>query len=141
MPLHSLVYVSIESRPMTVDDIRNILDKARAFNTSQDITGMLLYRGGYFIQALEGEKERVQALFDKIARDDRHQNVLKVYNAAINERAFGSWSMGFKDLDGIDPAGLEGYTDFLMQPITPQMIGDGSRAKAFLELFKEESTY
>lgn len=141
MSLHSLVYVSIESRPMSPEDIKDILDTARSFNKEQDITGMLLYRGGYFIQALEGEAERVQTLYNNIAKDDRHRNVLMVYNSPIEKRAFGSWSMGFKDLDGMNPDTLEGFTDFLTQPITPEMIGDGSRAKAFLELFKEEVNY
>jgi hypothetical protein len=139
--LISLVYVSFETRPMTAQDITDILTTARKFNTEQDITGMLLYRTGYFIQALEGEEDRVKALYQKIARDPRHRNVLMIYNGSITERSFTNWSMGFKNLDEVDPSKLEGYTDFLQSPASPEMIGDGSRAKAFLELFKEESTF
>jgi hypothetical protein len=102
---------------------------------------MLLYRSGYFIQALEGDAERVRALYDKIAKDPRHRNVLMVYNKPIEKRTFGSWSMGFKDVADVDPSKFEGYTDFLEQPITPELIGDGSRARAFLEMFKEELSF
>jgi hypothetical protein len=126
---------------MTAQDIQDILAKARAFNGANDITGMLLYRSGYFIQALEGDAERVRALYDKIAKDPRHRNVLMVYNKPIEKRTFGSWSMGFKDVADVDPSKFEGYTDFLEQPITPELIGDGSRARAFLEMFKEELSF
>jgi len=142
MSIISLVYVSVESHPMTSEDITDILTTARKFNGSQEITGMLLYRTGYFIQALEGETDRVNALYEKIARDPRHRNVLLIYKHLIEKRVFSEWSMGFKNLaDVVDVSKLEGYTDFLEKPITPEMIGDGSRAKAFLELFKHAENY
>ncbi len=141
MSIISLVYVSVETRPMTGEDITDILTTARNFNASQGITGMLLYRTGYFIQALEGEADRVNALYEKIANDPRHKNVLLIYKNPIQKRAFGEWSMGFKNLVDVDAGKLEGYTDFLEQPITPELIGDPSRAKSFLELFKEEVSY
>ncbi len=141
MSLVSLVYVSFESRTMSQQDILDILEVARKRNTEENITGMLLYRGGYFIQALEGNADAVNKLYDDIAKDARHRNVIMIYKNPITERSFSNWSMGFKNLDGVDPSTLEGYTDFLTQPITPEMLGDGSRAKAFLELFKEEANY
>ncbi len=139
MTLISLVYVSVETRLMTAQDIEKILETARTFNPSKNITGMLLYRTGYFIQALEGESADVRPLYEKISSDPRHRSVLMVYSKPIGKRAFGDWSMGFKNLEGIDPSKLEGYTDFLTQPITPELIGDGSRAKTFLEIFKKKS--
>jgi hypothetical protein len=141
MGLISLVYVSFESRPMSQADILDILETARKRNNAENITGMLLYRTGYFIQALEGEEAPVTQLYEDIAKDDRHRNVMMIYKNPIEKRSFGNWSMGFKNLEGIDPHSLEGYTDFLTQTITPELIGDGSRAKAFLELFKEEANY
>lgn len=141
MTLVSLVYVSIETRPMTGQDIEDILKKAREFNSAHDITGMLLYRSGYFIQALEGDAEVVDKLYEKISRDPRHRNILTVYNKPIESRAFSNWSMGFKDLADVDPSKFEGYTDFLEKPITPELIGDGSRARAFLEMFREELNF
>lgn len=142
MGLISLVYVSFESRPMSDDDLKAILNTARQFNGEHQITGMLLYRSGYFIQALEGEEEVVQTLFDKIAQDDRHRNVLMIHKAPITERAFGNWTMGFKNLNGLTPADLPGYTDFLSQQINPELLTSSpSRALAFLESFKEEANY
>ncbi|MBL8162732.1 MAG: BLUF domain-containing protein [Anaerolineae bacterium] len=142
MGLISLVYVSFESRRMTSEDLQSILNKARTFNSEHQITGMLLYRTGYFIQALEGEEADVMALYEKIARDDRHRHVLMIYKGPIEQRAFGNWTMGFKNLDNLTPADLPGYTDFLSREITPELMTNNvSRALAFLESFKEEANY
>lgn len=142
MTLISLAYVSAESRNMTAQDIEDILAKAREKNARLNITGMLLYRNGYFIQALEGEEADVMGLYNTIAADDRHRNVLMVSRETISKRSFGDWSMGFHDLEGLDAAELEGYTDFLDQPYEEDNIKQaGSRAVKLLELFKEGSNY
>jgi hypothetical protein len=138
MTLISLAYVSSESRKMTAQDIEAILEKAREKNAKLNITGMLLYRNGYFIQALEGEEEDVVNLYNTIAKDERHSNVLMVGREDISERSFSDWSMGFRDLEDFDAAELQGYTDFLDQPYDPnQVMNAGSRAVKLLELFKE----
>jgi hypothetical protein len=142
MGLISLVYVSFESRPMTSDDLKDILNTARSFNGDHQISGMLLYRSGYFIQALEGEEAEVRALYNKIAQDDRHRNVLMIHSGPIEQRAFGNWTMGFKNLDNLTPTDLPGFTDFLSQKMNPELLTNNvSRALAFLESFKEESHY
>jgi hypothetical protein len=127
---------------MTPADIEDILSKSRKNNAADNITGMLLYRNGYFIQALEGEEAPVQRLYEKIAQDERHGNVLTVSKERIKERQFADWSMGFQDLEDIDPAQIEGYTDFLDQPYDEDHIKNaGSRAVKLLELFKEGGSY
>jgi len=141
MSLISLVYVSYETRRMMAEDIQSILDSARRFNGLNAITGMLLYRKGYFIQALEGEQDVVKALYEKIAADPRHQGCLTVHTSIIQERSFSRWSMGYKDLEGIAPEKLEDYDDFLQSPITPDTIEKGNRVKALLEIFREEIGY
>ncbi|NJO83577.1 MAG: BLUF domain-containing protein, partial [Blastochloris sp.] len=47
---------------MTDDQLREILVKARDKNRRLNVTGMLLYRDRFFIQALEGEQEVVEPL-------------------------------------------------------------------------------
>ena len=49
---------------------------ARAKNAELRVTGALLITDHYFVQALEGEEDRVRALFDRIRRDDRHDEVV-----------------------------------------------------------------
>jgi hypothetical protein len=142
MTLISLAYVSASSRDMTNDDLTDILTTARSHNSANNITGMLLYRNGYFIQALEGEEQVVRALYDKISKDSRHRNVLTVQQEEIQERSFGEWSMGFHNLDAEEVESLSGYTDFLDQPFDTDVIAkSGNRAVTLLELFKEGGSY
>jgi hypothetical protein len=60
MGLVSLVYVSVARELMSDEDLKAILEVARRKNAERNITGMLLYRSGYFIQALEGEEADVE---------------------------------------------------------------------------------
>lgn len=142
MALVSLVYVSIETRKMTEDDLVGILESSRKNNAKANITGMLLYRDGYFIQALEGNDKDVTALYNKIAQDDRHKKVLLVGKDEIGQRSYSDWSMGFKNLDGIDLTKVPGYSQYLDEPIEPHSFEkQPSRAKQLLELFRTRSNY
>ena len=60
---------------------------------------MLLYGEGGFVQLLEGERERVRALFDRIARDPRHSRVFLALDGRTPARQFPDWSMGFRRVD------------------------------------------
>ncbi len=142
MSLLSLIYVSLAERDMTKDDIEDILHTSRENNQKRGITGMLLYRNRYFIQVLEGEADEVMALYDHIEKDDRHRNVLLVGKNHINERSFGEWSMGFKNLDEINVDELEGYTDFLERPFNPEeLASDPSQAKTLLNAFRSGTNF
>ena len=54
----------------------------------------------YFVQALEGEEQAVQRLYDHIAKDDRHEDVTVVDERRLDERTFGKWSMAQVAEDG-----------------------------------------
>ena len=97
-PVYSVVYSSTATRQMNDDDLADILATARAFNESQDITGMLLYRAGRFVQFLEGDKERVRALLARIDRDPRHSELRVLIDGASTSRQFGDWTMGFEPM-------------------------------------------
>jgi hypothetical protein len=99
---------------------------------------MLLYRDGYFLQVLEGEREVVEAIYADIAKDPRHAYILRIATDSITERAFPDWAMGFKDLDKLTEAELEGFSHFLDEPFHPETFtNDPNRARRMLESFKE----
>lgn len=142
MALITLTYVSVASRKMTHQDILDILEVSRENNSAHNITGMLLYRDNYFIQALEGDESDVMPLYRKIEQDDRHRHVLLVSTEQISERSFADWSMGFHRLDNEDVKNLDGYTDFLDQSFDINDVHDtSSRAVAFLNLFRSGVNY
>lgn len=140
MALIALTYVSMAATPMTKQEVLDILEVSRKNNAANNITGMLLYRDPYFIQVLEGEEPVINALYDKIRHDDRHQNILTVQKDPIDARSFSDWAMGFKDLDEVDPARLEGFTDFLNNSAEPSFFTEKpGRAKLLLDAFKNQT--
>jgi len=138
MSLSCLVYVSLANKDMTDDDLKILLKYARIKNEKLGITGMLLYRDGFFIQALEGEQKNVGALFARIAVDSRHRDVMKLYQKPITQRAFPDWTMGFSRMDDGTLEKLDGFSDFLKKPSTGFFTQSPSYAQALLDNFKAD---
>ncbi|MEM9951663.1 MAG: BLUF domain-containing protein [Chloroflexota bacterium] len=110
MPLVTLVYFSVAYKKEVPDaELMDILTIARKNNKTLNVTGMLLYRDGFFIQALEGEQAIVEDLYTKIAQDSRHKNIITVYQNEISKRLFMDWFMGFNRLEDRHLADIEGY--------------------------------
>jgi hypothetical protein len=142
MPLIELIYVSIESRLLTDADFKTILQTARTFNSANQITGMLLARDGYFIQALEGEAVVVETLYEKIKQDPRHANVLLISKTTIKERSFKEWSMGFNKIEDADLAALPDFNDFLKgKHEIDYFVNQPSRATRLLERFRDRTYF
>ena len=132
----SIVYVSSAVSLFSSEDLRNLLSLARDNNARLGITGMLLYKGGNFMQALEGPEEAVREKYSTIARDPRHVGVLKLLDYVAPEREFASWTMGFTNLDGIRPPEGSGYSEVMNQPLNSEWFrNDPSRAQKLLLSF------
>lgn len=99
--LYALLYVSQATQPMTESELQTLLNRAREANRAQGITGFLLYFNGSFMQVIEGNRSRVQALLKRIRQDQRHQGLRVVFEGAVHRRAFVDWSMGFRDMEHI----------------------------------------
>lgn len=136
MSLCSLVYVSLAVRKMTDTDLSELLATSRKNNAKQEITGLLLYRDGFFIQALEGEESVIDALFKKIRKDQRHSDVLLLFKEPIDERSFAEWSMGFKLFDSSLRGSLEDFSDFLTHPAPDFFARNPGKAKSLLYNFR-----
>lgn len=119
--LYHLLYVSLPNTPLGSEQILNILHHSRKFNQENDITGMLLYKDMAFIQLLEGEKQKLSELYQKISSDTRHCRVRQLAFKPTGDRLFADWTMGFHHFgqDEITVAGvlehgqeLEGFVNF-----------------------------
>lgn len=73
MSLRRIIYTSKASNPMSRRDLLDMLHEARAFNSIDNITGVLMHRNGIFVQVIEGDPEHVGNLFASILRDPRHK--------------------------------------------------------------------
>ncbi len=139
MAMICLTYISFATHLMSDDELKEILSVARETNEHLGITGILLYRDGFFIQALEGEEVVVNKLYEKIRQDPRHRNVMTVDIHPITERAFVGWHMGFNKITDDAIAGLDdAYTDFLNNPNTEYFTDKPDRAKTLLYSFRNQ---
>ena len=111
--IFTLVYISKAAQEMNEDELVDLLNVSRRNNILKNVTGMLLYRNGEFMQALEGNKESVEELFNIISQDDRHESVIVLSRKEIVERVFDNWSMGFENLSGNALTEIDGYSDFI----------------------------
>lgn len=113
--MHYVIYVSQATRPLNDPALEALLLKSREWNSSQGLTGLLIYRysldadKGYFIQMLEGGEREVHTLYDKIRHDKRHHTVLTLGEGEIESRMFSDWAMGFKNVDDALFDGLPGH--------------------------------
>jgi len=88
-----LLYVSHAAGPQTTTMTTSILLQAQKNNAAQGITGLLCQGQGFFLQVLEGDRTRVNALYRKICADKRHHDVDLLLFEEIEERLFGQWAM------------------------------------------------
>ena len=110
--LYRIIYLNSGLKDLTSSDVKEILVKAKENNRDKNITGILLYLDKNFIQVLEGEKEDVIKLYQKISLDHRHKNVIKVIEGNISSRQFDKWDMGFIEIDSDDLKDLSEFKDF-----------------------------
>jgi len=113
MALYEIIYVSLAAQDIPPQELAALLEKSRNHNQSKDITGAMVYRKREFLQLLEGEKSAVLALYDRIERDPRHQQISKLWDGPIAQRSFSSWDMAFMAPDDLALKGRPGYRDLL----------------------------
>ena len=83
------------SRPFGFDSsiLDNILLFSRRNNDRDGITGALICRHEIYLQFLEGTKDKIDALFNRISVDDRHLEVSLLLSEDCTGRLFPGWSM------------------------------------------------
>lgn len=132
-----LTYVSTANQHLSKDDLNELLAQCRENNARLGITGMLLYKEGNFMQALEGEEGAVRSLYAKIARDPRHRGEMILQQGITKERQFPGWSMGFRDLESQGTNSNPYYSEFLNTPLTGQEFSaNPTRSQKLLLSFK-----
>jgi hypothetical protein len=135
MDMISLIYVSSETRPFSERDLVELLDGCNRKNRLLEVTGMLLYKDGNFMQILEGPEDAVLALYSQIEIDPRHRGAVKLLEETITKREFKEWSMGFRNLNLWKDA-PEGFSQF-MQPLAGgSFVRDPSKAREMLLKFR-----
>lgn len=93
--LYQLVYISrITSTglagPSTLNDIS---ESSIERNQADNVTGILCYGNGCFLQCVEGSEQALTNLKNRLLLDDRHKDLEILDFSPIDERRFASWSL------------------------------------------------
>ena len=91
--LNLLIYKSRCKGPANWDLVESILVSSTRNNPANNITGVLVVTETHFLQVLEGPFEPLNATFERIARDTRHEGTQLISFTAIRERRFAEWAM------------------------------------------------
>lgn len=113
--MYQLVYISTRKGDFSVADREQVLSVSRRNNVRDGITGMLLYKGRRFLQALEGEESVVRRAFERIRQDPRHIAVVELSAAEVPAREFGMWSMAFEEPGSVGEARMLEQVDRLTE--------------------------
>lgn len=94
--LYRLVYMSRNAIIEEIDtQISHILETSRENNRRADITGALMFNAGCFAQVLEGQRQAIEATFERIQCDERHFEVTVLLFEPLETRAFSNWAMAY----------------------------------------------
>lgn len=102
-PLMAIMYVSSSRVGLGYSDIFDILESSRRSNAQLDITGVLLYFRGRFMQYIEGPRDALESVFARIRSDPRHHDLTELLHEPIKTREFSGWRLAFAapDVPGI----------------------------------------
>lgn len=129
-----LVYASAAVERLLPDALQLLLAQSRSRNVKDDVTGMLLYHNGSFMQVLEGPASSVNPIFASIERDKRHTGIKTLLRHEIQRREFAAWSMAFVDFS-MPFHQANGFVDYYTS--LPMLSQQGSRSMQLLRFFQD----
>ena len=106
-----LLYASRVTPAVTPETLSAIMRSSRANNPKTGVTGVLCCSDGIFMQAIEGGRGVVSKLFQKIAADPRHTDVVLLSYEEIAERRFAGWAMGQVNVARLNPGLMLKYSE------------------------------
>jgi len=141
--LHRLVYTSTSKKLLDDRELQKILRSARNHNLVSEITGLLIYHDGCFLQVLEGEEEAVKACFKRINKDPRHQDCIVLANEPAVSRMFSQWWMSYRAYDDLSGQqrkqfiGLQSFATHARKADLTQDNKTNAILLAFLSTFRD----
>jgi hypothetical protein len=106
-----LMYASRAAETVRPEMLNAILKQSTGNNPGVGVTGVLCFSGDIFLQVLEGGRSQVSKLYNHIAQDKRHADVVMLSYEEIEERSFAGWAMGQVNMSRLNPALLLKYSE------------------------------
>jgi hypothetical protein len=130
-------YLSRATAPMSAEQLLSLLLQSRRNNAAQGITGMLLYGNETFLQVIEGEDAKVDALVERLGLDPRHSGVRILGRKSVQQRQYSDWSMSFERITAQALEAVEGLKDFGAEDFTFEKLArDETAVEALMDHFR-----
>jgi len=97
--MYRLYYMSSARPDLEKAEVNRMVAAAALKNALLNITGAIGYDGVRFAQVLEGEKDNVTGLMDKIRADNRHSGIVIMDEKPVDRRIYEGW--GMKHIDSL----------------------------------------
>ena len=127
--LSSLLYISLAPPSADEQTLQRILATSRRRNAALGISGALLKYAGYYLQGLEGERQMVHELYERIRLDARHFDARVAAAETVAARQFSGWAMHHVPAP---PPADRALSDFLRQLWRSDRSADAPKARALL---------
>ena len=88
-----IVYVAEAAPGVANADVQDIVHRSRRNNAIAGITGILIWTGSVFLQAIEGSSDAVWRLLEVIEADHRHLGIMIISEKTIDQRLSPDWAM------------------------------------------------
>ncbi len=136
--LFFLVYVSSAVKEFSQPELLELMRKSSGNNAKRNITGMLLFKDGNFMQVLEGPESAVKEVHAIISKDPRHKGLITLLKGQQKERQFPTWSMGFRNLNEPSLKDDPAYSEFMNASFTgEEYITNPTHCRKLLLTFKQ----
>jgi hypothetical protein len=89
--LIQLLYIS-KHNGTTINNLDNFMAANRTRNKANNLTSILLSTDKYYLHLLEGTRISVNALYNRISRDEKHYDCTILRYIEIKSREFDQWS-------------------------------------------------
>lgn len=86
------------SKATELHRLSGILNRAKTNNRHYGITGIMSYKQGFYLQAIEGSDTQVNDLVNNIRQDPRHNDMQTILDVETDHRYFTGWAMNLSPL-------------------------------------------
>jgi Sensors of blue-light using FAD len=91
---YQLAYCSILKEAMSPTQLDALVAHAQEANARSGITGLMMIDKGLIVQWIEGRRDVVRGLWDKLLKDPRHYCIVELLHRDFQEqRTYPDWSM------------------------------------------------
>ena len=138
--MFSLTYTSEGQHTFDEPELEYLLQRSREWNQGHGLSGLLLYKAGSFMQAIEGDEKAVRKTFKRrITRDKRHANIRILNAGEVSARQFPDWTMGYSRVATESEPDAPGYDDFLTRGDFGPSWSAPTPARVLLDWFRLHS--